>query len=460
MKPPKTIFACQECGSQSSKWLGRCPDCGAWNSLVEERAEPQAGEPPAHRYAGAAASASARLYADIEVEHNERISTGIGEFDRVLGGGIVPGSLMLLGGEPGIGKSTLLLQAAANMARTIGPVLYSSGEESEHQIKSRGLRLAVGNAPLYLLAETCLERVLDEITRIKPALVIVDSVQTIFSLKFQSAPGSIGQVREAATQLLFAAKGRNIPTFLVGHITKDGSLAGPKSLEHVVDTVLYFEGERHHSHRVVRAVKNRFGAISELGVFEMTAAGLKPVPNPSAMFLAERSSNASGSAVLCSVEGSRPILVEVQALVSSSNYGTARRMASGLDQQRLSLLLAVLEKRAGLNLAGDDVFVNVAGGMTIDEPACDLGVLAAIASSVRNRVIPSTIAVFGEVGLAGEIRGVAQAALRVREAAQMGFRQCIMPDANIDPSERRDTDDCQLVGVRTVGEALDALLDL
>ena len=426
MKPSKTVFTCQECGSQSSKWLGRCSDCGAWNSFVEERAEPQVGEAQAHRYAGAATPSIARLYADIELGQNERLSTGIGELDRVLGGGVVPGSLILLGGEPGIGKSTLLLQAAANMARTIGPVLYSSGEESEHQIKSRGERLAVGNAPLYLLAETCLERVLDEITRIKPALVIVDSVQTIFSLKFQSAPGSIGQVREAATQLLFAAKGRNVPTFLVGHVTKDGSLAGPKALEHVVDTVLYFEGERHHSHRVVRAVKNRFGAISELGVFEMTAAGLKPVPNPSAMFLAERSSNASGSAVLCSVEGSRPILVEVQALVTSSNYGTARRMTSGLDQQRLSLLLAVLEKRAGLSLAGDDVFVNIAGGMTIDEPACDLGVLAAIASSVRNRVIPSTTAVFGEVAWPVD-RGWPTLCVR-----HLMVRRCIMPDANID----------------------------
>jgi DNA repair protein RadA/Sms len=457
-KSAKTLFVCQECGSQSSKWLGRCAECGAWNSFVEERAEPLAGQSTPHRYAGAATPPTARLYADIEIGLNERLSTGIGELDRVLGGGVVPGSLMLLGGEPGIGKSTLLLQAAANMARTIGPVLYSSGEESEHQIKSRGERLAVGNAPLYLLAETCLERVLDEIVRLTPALVIVDSVQTIFSLKFQSAPGSIGQVREAATQLLFAAKGRNVPTFLVGHVTKDGSLAGPKALEHVVDTVLYFEGERHHSHRVVRAVKNRFGAISELGVFEMTAAGLKAVANPSAMFLAERSSNASGSAVLCSVEGSRPILVEVQALVTSSNYGTARRMASGLDQQRLSLLLAVLEKRAGLSLAGDDVFVNIAGGMTIDEPACDLGVLAAIASSVRNRVIPSTTAVFGEVGLAGEIRGVAQAALRVREATQMGFQRCIMPEANIDPNDRSAAEGCELVGVRTVGQALDALL--
>jgi DNA repair protein RadA/Sms len=459
VKPPKTVFVCQECGSQSPKWLGKCNDCGAWNSFVEERPQP-AGSAVAnaeHRYALAAAG-SARLYADIELQHHARLSTGINEFDRVLGGGVVPGSLVLLGGEPGIGKSTLLLQAAANMARAIGPVLYSSGEESEHQIKSRGERLNVGGAPLYLLAETCLERILEEIARIKPALVIVDSVQTVFSLKFQSAPGSIGQVREAATQLLFTAKGQNVPTFLVGHVTKDGSLAGPKALEHVVDSVLYFEGERHHSHRVVRAVKNRFGAVSELGVFEMTSTGLRPVPNPSKLFLAERPSNAPGSAVLCSVEGSRPILVEVQALVSSSNYGNARRMASGIDQQRLSLLLAVLEKRAGLNLMGDDVFVNIAGGMTIDEPASDLGVLAAIASSVRNRVISSSTAMFGEVGLAGEVRGITQAALRVREAAQMGFTRCVMPEANIDPADRQLAKDCELVGVRTVGEALDELL--
>jgi DNA repair protein RadA/Sms len=437
-KAPKVVFVCQECGSQSPKWLGRCGDCGAWNSIVEERAPSQDAAAGAaagvHRYALAGAAGAARLYADIEIEPHARLTTGIDEFDRVL----------------------------ANMARS-GAVLYSSGEESEHQIKSRGERLAVGSAPLYLLAETCLERILEEIARIRPALVIVDSVQTIFSLKFQSAPGSIGQVREAATQLLFTAKGHNIPTFLVGHVTKDGSLAGPKALEHVVDTVLYFEGERHHSHRVVRAVKNRFGAISELGVFEMTSTGLRPVPNPSKMFLAERPANAPGSAVLCSVEGSRPILVEVQALVSSSTYGMARRMASGIDSQRLSLLLAVLEKRAGLNLIGDDVFVNIAGGVTVDEPASDLGVLAAIASSVRNRVIPATTAMFGEVGLAGEVRGISQATLRVREAAQMGFRRCIMPEANIEPDARlqssRSTDgNCELVGVRTVGEALDAMI--
>src|SRR5438477_2627999 len=437
-KRPSTVFVCQECGAQSPKWLGRCGDCGAWNSFVEERpqVETAAGAAGPHRYAMAGTIGAAQLYADIELEQHSRLTTGIDEFDRVLGGGVVPGSLVLLGGEPGIGKSTLLLQAAANMARTIGPVLYSSGEESEHQIKSRGERLAVGHAPLYLLAETCLERILEEIARVRPALIIVDSVQTVFSLKFQSAPGSIGQVREAATQLLFTAKGHNVPTFLVGHVTKDGSLAGPKALEHVVDTVLYFEGERHHSHRVVRAVKNRFGAVSELGVFEMTSSGLRPVPNPSKLFLAERPINAPGSAVLCSVEGSRPILVEVQALVSSSSYGTARRMSSGIDQQRLSLLLAVLEKRAGLHLGGDDVFVNIAGGMTVDEPASDLGVLAAIASSVRNWPIPQTTAMFGEVGLAGEVRGITQAVLRVREAAQMGFRRCVMPDANIDPAAR------------------------
>jgi DNA repair protein RadA/Sms len=457
-KRPSTVFVCQECGSQSPKWRGRCGDCGAWNSFVEERGVESGGAPPAgHRYAMAGAAGVARLYEEIELERHTRLSSGLGEFDRVLGGGIVPGSLVLLGGEPGIGKSTLLLQAAAHMARRIGPVLYSSGEESEHQVKSRGERLGIGGAPLFLLAETCLERILEEIARIKPALVIVDSIQTVFSLKFQSAPGSIGQVREAATQLLFTAKGQNVPILLVGHVTKDGSLAGPKALEHVVDTVLYFEGERYHSHRVVRAVKNRFGAVSELGVFEMTATGLQPVPNPSKLFLAERPINAPGSAVLCCMEGSRPLLVEVQALVTTSAYGNARRMASGIDQQRLSLLLAVLDKRAGLNLIGDDVFVNVAGGMTIDEPASDLGVLAAIASSVRNRVIPDRTAMFGEVGLAGEVRSIPQAALRVREAAQMGFRRCIMPEADVDAAFPAPGG-CELTGVRTVGEALDALL--
>ena len=455
---PKTVFACQECGAQSAKWLGRCPDCGAWNSLVEERPIPEAvAAAAAEKRYTLAASAGPQLYADIDTMVAERLSTGIGEFDRVLGGGVVPGSLVLIGGEPGIGKSTLLLQAAAHFAQTIGPVLYSSGEESEHQIKSRGERLGVTPAPLYILAETCLERILEEIARLRPAFLIVDSIQTVFSLKFQSAPGSIGQVRESATQLLFAAKGQNIPTFLVGHVTKDGNLAGPKALEHIVDTVLYFEGEKHHSHRIVRAVKNRFGAVSELGVFEMTGAGLQPVPNPSRLFLSERPAGVPGSAVLCCVEGSRPLLVEVQALVSATSYGNARRMASGLDQNRLSLLLAVLEKRAGLNLVAEDVFVNIAGGIAVDEPAADLGIVAAVASSLRNRPVRAGTAVFGEVGLAGEIRGTSQASLRVREAAQMGFTRCIVADGNCSPDDLPPG--IELVPVKTVGEALDQVLD-
>ena len=313
------------------------------------------------------------------------------------------------------------------------PCSYASGEESEHQIKSRGDRLGVGDAPLYLLAETCIERILEEVGRVKPKLLVVDSVQTVFSLKFQSAPGSIGQVREAATQFLFTAKGHNLPTFLVGHVTKDGNIAGPKALEHVVDTVLYFEGERHHSHRVVRAVKNRFGAISELGVFEMTGAGLEAgAESLRRCSWPSGRSPRPGSAVLCCLEGSRPILVEVQALVSTSSYGMARRMAVGLDQHRLTLLLAVLEKRAGLHLVSDDVFVNIAGGMAIDEPAADLAIVAAVASSLRNRPVAAGTAVFGEVGLGGEIRGVPQAALRIREAEQMGFTRIVLPSANVD----------------------------
>jgi len=458
---PKTVFSCQQCGAQTAKWTGRCMECGAWDSMVEERAMPAAAGAGAAAAGAAAryslaATAGPRLYEDIDTVVSARLSTGIDEFDRVLGGGVVPGSLVLIGGEPGIGKSTLLLQAAAVFANTVGPVLYSSGEESEHQIKSRGERLGVGRAPLYLLAETCLERILEEMARLKPSLVIVDSIQTVFSLKFQSAPGSVGQVRESATQLLFAAKGQNIPTFLVGHVTKDGNLAGPKALEHIVDTVLYFEGEKHHAHRVVRAVKNRFGAVSELGVFEMTGKGLKAVPNPSQLFLAERPANVPGSAVLCCMEGSRPLLVEVQALVSTSSYGNARRMASGVDQNRLSLLLAVLEKRAGLNLLGEDVFINVAGGMTIDEPAADLAVVGAVASSLRNRPIRPGTAVFGEIGLAGEIRGTTQASLRLREAGQMGFTRIVVPEGNVARDEAPAG--CEIVPVRHVGEALDELL--
>ncbi len=460
MKTPRSVFVCQECGAQAQKWMGRCAECGAWNSLVEERVPeptPAGAGSGAPRYLGSGTGGVARLYDEIETASAPRLPSGIDEFDRVLGGGIVPGSLVLLGGEPGIGKSTLLLQAAAEFARTVGPVLYSSGEESEHQVKRRGARLGVGRAPLYLLAETCLERILEEVARLKPALLIVDSIQTVFSMKLQSAPGSIGQVREAATQLLFAAKGQNVPTFLVGHVTKEGSLAGPKALEHVVDTVLYFEGEHHHAHRIVRAVKNRFGAVSELGVFEMTGGGLRPVPNPSKLFLAERPATTPGSAVVCCIEGSRPILIEVQALVSSSTYGNARRMAIGIDQNRLSLLLAVLEKRAGLNLVGADVFVNVAGGLSVDEPAADLGLIAAVGSSARNRPVLPNTAVFGEVGLAGEVRGITQASRRVREAAQMGFTRCVLPRGNLEGPEAGADGGCELVGVSNLGEALDAL---
>ncbi len=457
MKTPRTLYVCQTCGAQAQKWLGRCPDCNAWNSMVEEEIRPVSSPAVNTRYDLATRTATAQLFSDVDLAETERLKSGFEEFDRVLGGGIVPGSMVLLGGEPGIGKSTLLLQAAGQIARAIGPVLYASGEESEHQVKARGERLGVGDAPLYLLAETCLERILEEVDRLTPSLLIVDSIQTVFSLKLQSAPGSIGQVREAATHLLFTAKGRNLPTFLVGHVTKDGGLAGPKALEHIVDTVLYFEGERHHAHRVVRAVKNRFGAISELGLFEMTGQGLLPVPNPSRLFLSERATSVPGSAVLCSIEGSRPILLEVQALVSSGNYGSVRRMASGIDQGRLSLLLAVLEKRAGLSVAADDVFVNIAGGLTVSEPAADLGVLAAVASSMRNRPIRPGTAMFGEVGLAGEVRGTPQAALRMKEAAQLGFTRCVIPASN--DAASMTVEACEAIGVRTVEEALEVVIE-
>jgi DNA repair protein RadA/Sms len=433
--------------------LGKCPDCGGWNTFTEERVATGSERRTA---APALGGGNAHLYADVDLVVTARLGTGISEFDRVLGGGIVPGSLVLLGGEPGIGKSTLLLQAAAHFATHVGPVLYCSGEESEHQIKMRGERLGVGRAPLYLLAETCVERLIEEVERLKPALLIVDSIQTVFSLKLPSAPGSVGQVRQAATDFLFTAKGRTLPTILVGHVTKDGSLAGPRVLEHVVDTVLYFEGAQHHSHRVVRAVKNRFGAANELGVFEMTGTGLRPVPNPSQLFLAERPRGVPGSAVLCTIEGSRPILVEVQALVSASSFGNARRTASGLDQNRLSLLLAVLEKRAGLSLLSDDVFVNVAGGLAVDEPAADLAIVSAVASSLRNRPLPHDVVLFGEVGLAGEVRATSHAAMRLREAAQLGFTRCVVPESSLGGLDvPRGLD---AVGVSSVAQALETLL--
>jgi len=450
----RTVFCCQACGFESSKWLGRCPDCGEWNSFQEERApEPEPAPAGAKGRPPVALTSRPKAYELIDGAEAERVPSGIDEFDRVLGGGIVPGSLVLIGGEPGIGKSTLLLQVAALLARNVGTVLYVSGEESERQIKLRGERLGISPGGLYLVGETSLERVLEHVDELKPAALVVDSVQTIYSARFPSAPGSISQVREVATQLLFLAKGRGITTFLIGHVTKDGSLAGPKSLEHIVDTVLYFEGDKHQHHRIVRAVKNRFGAVSELGVFEMTGSGLRPVPNPSALFLSERQEGSPGSAVVATLEGSRPVLVEVQALVSPTSFGNPRRMSIGLDPNRTTLLLAVLEKRVGLELLGDDVFVSVAGGLEVAEPAADLGVAAAVASSFRNRALPAHTVLFGEVGLGGEIRGASQPGLRVKEAAQMGFTRCILPARNLGT----DIEGIEVVGVHTLEQALERL---
>ena len=454
MTKVRVLFACQACGLESSKWLGRCPDCGEWNSFVEERRDE--GPPPRGRPASLPAQSQPKPYDLIDGAEGARTPSGIDEFDRVLGGGLVAGSLVLLGGEPGAGKSTLLLQVAHLLGRTSGSVLYVSAEESERQIKLRGERLGIHGGGLFLLAETSLERILELVEELKPATLVVDSVQTVFSSRFPSAPGSISQVREVATQLLFVAKSRGITTFLIGHVTKDGSLAGPKSLEHIVDTVLYFEGEKRQHHRIVRAVKNRFGAVSEMGVFEMTGAGLKPVAHPSALFLAERRVGSPGSAVVATMEGSRPMLVEVQALVSPTSFGTPRRTSLGIDPNRTNLLLAVLEKRVGLELLGDDVFVSVAGGLEVGEPAADLGVAAAIASSFRNRPLPPDTVLFGEVGLAGEVRGAGQVGLRIREAAQMGFTRCILPARNVsadaDPGLR-------LIGVDTLEQALERLQD-
>src|SRR2546425_2013616 len=452
MKKTETIFACQNCGHQSRKWLGKCPECGEWNSLVEERAPEKKG---ASRSGFKLREVKAVAYAEIESQDEVRISSGVTEFDRVLGGGIVPGTLVLIGGDPGIGKSTLLLQVADCLSAKDGAVLYVSGEESERQIKLRGERLGIRAKNLYLLPETNLENIFHEVERLSPTAIVVDSIQTVFSAMIESAPGSVSQVREAAHQFLLLAKNRTIPIFLIGHITKDGSIAGPKALEHVVDTVLYFEGERHHNHRIVRAVKNRFAAANEVGVFEMTGAGLVPVANPSQMFLQERPENVAGSVVTACMEGTRPLLVEIQALVSETKYGTGRRMTQGVDQGRVALLMAMLEKRAGFQLIGDDVFVNIAGGLEVDEPAADLGVVAAIASSFKNAPIDPQTAVFGEIGLTGEVRGTTQAGVRAREAQALGFKKIVMPGSNTAGLERLMG--VRVVGVKSVEEALEQL---
>ncbi len=453
-KGPKTVYVCRQCGSQQPKWMGKCPDCGEWNGLVEERStpsRPETGRGGLFRMREVVPLA----YQDIESQDDSRQPSGITEFDRVLGGGIVPGSLVLIGGEPGCGKSTLLTQVSSKLTETWGKVLYVSGEESERQIKLRGERLGINPQHLYLLPETCLERIFEEIDRLDPQAIVVDSVQTVFSMNLESAPGSVSQVREVAGQFLMLAKNRAIPVFLIGHVTKEGTIAGPKALEHIVDTVLYFEGERHHNHRIIRAVKNRFGAANELGVFEMTGHGLEPVPNPSGLFLNERPLGVSGSIVTASMEGTRPLLVELQALVTENKYGTGRRMTQGVDANRVALLMAMLEKRVGMNLLGDDVFVNVAGGMTIDEPAADLGIVVAIASSYRNLAVDERAAVFGEVGLAGEVRATSQASVRVREAYAMGFRRCIIPQGNLVGLEYDDG--IEVIGIRNVADALDAV---
>jgi DNA repair protein RadA/Sms len=454
LKKSEIIFVCQNCGHQSRKWLGKCPECGEWNSLVEERSQPV-------RKGNARTNfnlrqVSAVPFTEIEAQDDVRVPSGLDEFDRVLGGGIVPGTLVLIGGDPGIGKSTLLLQVADRLSHSGTTVLYISGEESERQIKLRGERLRVSASNVYLLPETNLENIAGEIDRLTPGAIIVDSIQTVFSSLLESAPGSVSQVREVAQQFLQLAKNRGVPVFLIGHITKEGSLAGPKALEHIVDTVLYFEGERHHNHRIVRATKNRFGAANEVGVFEMTGSGLVPVANPSQMFLQERPQNVAGSIVTVCMEGTRPMLVEIQALVSGTKYGTGRRMTQGVDQSRVALLIAMLEKRSGMQLAGDDVFVNVAGGLEVDEPAADLGLVTAIASSFKNVMIDPHTAVFGEVGLTGEVRGAMQASVRAREAQALGFKKLVMPASNVNGLERLLG--LRVVGVRSVDEALQELL--
>jgi DNA repair protein RadA/Sms len=431
--------------------MGRCSACGEWNTLVEEI------EDEAQTGAGGITYAPAEpvLYKDIQDIPRQRIAVGIEDLNKVLGGGLVAGSLVLVGGEPGIGKSTLLLQVARDMAAGEASVLYISGEESLEQIKLRGDRLGVRDGRLFLLAETNLERILAQAERLAPKILVVDSIQTVFSSKMTSGPGTISQVREAANQIFRFAKSRQIPTFLVGHITKDGSLAGPKTLEHIVDVVLLFEGERDHSHRVLRAMKNRFGPVSELAVFEMTAAGLESILNPSAFFLRERPRGEAGSAVVCTVKGTRPLLAEIQALVSSTLFaGNPRRMTIGLDHYRTAMLMALVEKKAGYGFAGEDIYLNVAGGMSIDEPAVDLGVVMAVVSSLKNMPLPQDMAFFGEVGLSGEIRSVGQPLVRIREAQALGFGTVMLPAGNLASIERQELPAIECWGVKTVREAL------
>jgi DNA repair protein RadA/Sms len=453
MAKRKTIFTCQACGYESAKWMGKCPGCGAWNTLTEEiRESTRGGRKQTFVTSTSKGIGKPERIADIETVQEPRIRTSLKEFNRVLGGGIVPGSLVLIGGDPGIGKSTLLLQVSSQLASTSADVLYISGEESVKQTKLRATRLDVTGDRLYVLAETDLDYIGKAIEELNPSFVVIDSIQTVYHPEVQSAPGSVSQVRECTSALMKIAKTKGIAIFIVGHVTKEGSIAGPRLLEHMVDAVLYFEGERHHAYRILRAVKNRFGSTNEMGIFEMKEAGLEEVLNPSEIFLEERSKGAAGSTIVASMEGTRPVLVEIQALISPTSYGNPRRMATGIDHNRVPLLMAVLEKRVGLLLQNQDAYVKVAGGVKLDEPAIDLAVAVSVASSFRDQPTRSTDVIIGEVGLTGEVRRVARIEQRIQEAAKLGFERVIIPEKNI--GGWTIPDGIEVIGVSTVDQAL------
>ncbi|HIV52428.1 MAG TPA: DNA repair protein RadA [Candidatus Mediterraneibacter norwichensis] len=453
-KGKKSVFFCQNCGHEESKWLGQCPACGEWNTFVEERIDTgiTKGTTASARAVRESVKAAAVVpLTDVSADDETRSTTGIGELDRVLGGGIVPGSLVLVGGDPGIGKSTLLLQVCRQMAE-MKKILYISGEESQAQIRLRANRMGKFSPNLLLLCETNLETIRGVIEKERPELVIIDSIQTMYSEEVSSAPGSVSQVRESTNVFMQLAKGLCISIFIVGHVTKEGTVAGPRVLEHMVDTVLYFEGDRHASYRILRAVKNRFGSTNEIGVFEMRQDGLAEVENPSEYMLSGRPENASGSVVACSMEGTRPILLEIQALVCRSNFGMPRRTAAGTDYNRVNLLMAVLEKRLGMALSNCDAYINIAGGIRMNEPAIDLGIVLAIASSFRNRPIDEKTIVFGEVGLSGEVRAVSMPEQRVAEAKKLGFETCILPEVSL--KMVKDVRGIRLIGVKNIGDAV------
>jgi len=448
-----THFVCQLCGYQSNKWLGKCPGCDAWDSLLEEKRRDGAGGPAIHAWLERDGSAAVLQPLDrIQMSDSARIMTGVGEFDRVLGGGVVSGSVVRIGGDPGIGKSTLLLQALNMMAAPERKVLYVSGEESARQIKIRAERLNTLSPHVYIMAENCLETILPEAISLAPKVLVIDSIQTVYSGELQSAPGSVAQVRETSARLIVLSKNREITTFLIGHVTKDGAIAGPRVLEHMVDTVLYFEGDRGHPYRILRAVKNRFGSSNEIGVFEMKDHGLAEVLNPSELFISQRPVDVSGSVVVPCMEGTRPLLVEIQALVSATNLAMPRRTAIGIDPQRLSLLAAVLERYLAIALYNKDIFLNVTGGVKVEEPAVDLGIAAAIASSALNRSIDTGTIFLGEVGLTGEVRGITQLELRLKEAAKLGFRHGVVPEVN--RAQVRGKLPMEVTGVSSLKEVL------